>query len=58
MTLALGPAGQTAALDFRHNRVLAASAEAWRFVAWRFLDPATQELRLLPLEQFPIHGVG
>jgi hypothetical protein len=58
MTLALGPNGQTAALDFRRNRVLGASPEAWRFVAWRFLDPDTQQLRLLPLEHFPIQPIA
>ena len=52
MTLALGPRGQTAALDFRNRRILAASPEAWRFVAWRFLDPETQTLRLLPADHF------
>jgi WD40 repeat protein len=52
MTLVLGPNGQTAALDFEHGRILAASPEAWRFVSWRYFDEETQRLRLLPADHF------
>jgi WD40 repeat protein len=52
MTIAHGPGGQTAALDFAHNRILAASPEAWRFVAWRYFDPKRQMHRLLPADHF------
>jgi WD40 repeat protein len=52
MTLVLGPDGQTAALDFEHGRILAASPEAWRFVTWCYFDEETQRLRLLPADHF------
>ena len=52
LTLIHGPDGQTAALDYRHNRILAASPEAWRFLGWRYFDPDTKRLRLLPAEYF------
>jgi len=52
LTIAHGPGGQTAALDFAHNRILAASPEAWRFVAWRYFDPKRQMHRLLPADHF------
>jgi len=46
------PDGQTATLDLEHNRVLAASPEAWRFLGWRWKDPRTGRLRILPAEFF------
>ena len=31
---------------------LAASPEAWRFVAWRYFEPKRQMHRLLPADHF------
>ena len=52
LTLVHGPNGQTAALDTRQQRILAASPEAWRFLGWRFFDTEARRLRLLPAEHF------
>jgi hypothetical protein len=52
MTLVNAPDGQTAALDERHNRILAASPEAWRYLGWRYFDPQANRLRILPAEHF------
>jgi uncharacterized protein YjbI with pentapeptide repeats len=46
------PEGQSAALDVGRHRILFASAEAWRFLAWRAKDPATGQPRLFPAEFF------
>ncbi|HZH13345.1 MAG TPA: TIR domain-containing protein [Archangium sp.] len=48
----LFPEGQTATLDETHGRILWASPEAWRWLGWRWTDPATGQLRLLPAETF------
>ncbi|HYO59630.1 WD40 repeat domain-containing protein, partial [Archangium sp.] len=48
----LFPEGQTASIDEVHGRVLQASPEAWRWLGWRWTDPATGQLRLLPAESF------
>jgi WD40 repeat protein len=51
------PEGQTASIDEVHGRVLHASPEAWRWLGWRWTDPATGQLRLLPAEAFgPLPG--
>ena len=50
MTLIDGPNKETAALDYRNNRVLSASPEAWSFLGWRYLDPEAGRLRILPAE--------
>jgi WD40 repeat protein len=51
------PESQTAALDYKANRILYASPEAWRWLSWRYRDPETGELRLLPAEHFgPLPG--
>jgi uncharacterized protein YjbI with pentapeptide repeats len=52
MTLVNAPNGQTAALDERHNRILAASPDAWRYLGWRYFDPQANRLRILPAEHF------
>jgi hypothetical protein len=52
MTLVHGLQGQTAALDFAHNRILWASSEAWRFLSWRYFDPERKMHRLLPADHF------
>jgi hypothetical protein len=52
LTVAHGPQGQTAAVDFANQRITAASPEAWRFLAWRFFDPKRQRFRLLPADHF------
>nr|WP_224247481.1 TIR domain-containing protein [Hyalangium gracile] len=46
------PEGQTASIDGGHGRILHASAEAWRWLGWRWTDPATSQLRILPAETF------
>ncbi len=46
------PEGQTASLDEVHGRILHASPEAWRWLGWRWTDPATGRLRILPAEAF------
>ena len=50
MTLINGPNGETASLDYRTNRILSASSEAWRFLGWRYFDQDAQRLRILPAE--------
>jgi hypothetical protein len=46
-----------AVLDFPNNRVLRASKESWRYIAWRYTDPETGSTRLLPAEHFgPLPG--
>lgn len=52
MTLVNAPHGETAALDERHNRILAASPDAWRYLGWRYFDPQANRLRILPAEHF------
>jgi WD40 repeat protein len=52
LTLVNAPHGQTAALDERHNRILAASPEAWRYLGWRYFDAQADRLRILPAEHF------
>lgn len=42
------PESQTAALDYKGNRIRYASPEAWRWLSWRYTVPETGELRLLP----------
>jgi len=44
--------GQSAALDLVRHRILYASPEAWRFLAWRAPDPVTGHPRLFPAELF------
>ncbi|MFY0528942.1 hypothetical protein ACN28I_39240 [Archangium gephyra] len=46
------PEEQIAAIDEIHGRILRASPEAWRWLGWRWTDPATGQLRLLPAEAF------
>ena len=46
------PEGQTASIDGTHECILHASAEAWRWLGWRWTDPATGQLRILPAEMF------
>ena len=46
------PEGQIASVDDVHGRILHASPEAWRWLGWRWTDPATGRLRLLPAEAF------
>lgn len=46
------PEGQTASIDEVHGRILHASPEAWRWLGYRWIDPATGQLRLLPAEAF------
>ncbi|KFE71005.1 NB-ARC domain protein [Hyalangium minutum] len=46
------PEGQIATVDGAHERILHASAEAWRWLGWRWMDPATGRLRILPAEMF------
>ena len=46
------PEGQTASLGEVHGRILHASPEAWRWLGWRWTDPATGRLRILPAEVF------
>jgi WD40 repeat protein len=46
------PEGQTASLDKVHGRILHASPEAWRWLGWRWTDPTTGQLRILPAEAF------
>lgn len=48
----LFPEGQTASIDEVHRHVLHASPEAWRWLGWRWKDPATGRLRILPAEFF------
>jgi WD40 repeat protein len=52
MTMVSAPHGQTAALDTRHSRILAASPDAWRYLGWRYFDPQANRLRILPAEHF------
>ena len=59
MTLINASDGQTAATDERHNRILAASSSAWRYLGWRYFDAQANRLRVLPAEHFgPLPGVG
>jgi uncharacterized protein YjbI with pentapeptide repeats len=44
------PEQQFASTNVRSGRILHASAEAWRWLGWRWTDPATGRLRLLPAE--------
>jgi WD40 repeat protein len=46
------PEGQTASIDEAHGRILHASPEAWRWLGWRWTEPATGRLRILPAESF------
>ncbi|WP_224364956.1 NACHT and WD40 repeat domain-containing protein [Hyalangium versicolor] len=46
------PLEETVSIDETTGRVLHASPEAWRWLAWRWTDPATGQLRLLPAEAF------
>ena len=46
------PERQRKAIDLANNRILAASPEAWRFLGWRWTDPATGRIRILPAEFF------
>ncbi|MFP2908590.1 WD40 repeat domain-containing protein [Pyxidicoccus sp. 3LFB2] len=46
------PDGQTASIDEAHGRILHASPEAWRWLGWRWTDPVTGRLRILPAESF------
>jgi WD40 repeat protein len=45
------PEGETTSIE-AHGRILHASAEAWRWLGWRWTDPATGRLRILPAEAF------
>ena len=45
------PQGQTTSLD-ADGRLVTCSAEAWRWLGWRWTDPRTGRLRLLPAEHF------
>ena len=57
LTLLHGPGDQSAALDLPGNRVLWADTGAWRQLGWRWIDPATNRLRMLPAEHFgPLPG--
>ncbi len=38
--------------------LLCVSPAAWRFIAWRYTDPRTAQLRLLPAEVSPHWPVG
>jgi uncharacterized protein YjbI with pentapeptide repeats len=58
MTLLNAPNGESAALDGRHNRILAASPGAWRYLGWRVFDPEANRLRILPAEHFGPLPVG
>ncbi|WP_395855197.1 TIR domain-containing protein [Cystobacter fuscus] len=44
------PEWQFASIDIRSGRILHASAEAWRWLGWRWTDSTTGRLRLLPAE--------
>jgi hypothetical protein len=45
------PERQFASIDVRSGRILHASAEAWRWLGWRWTDhPTTKRLRILPAE--------
>ena len=57
-TLYHAPEGESLALDEAHNRVLAASPGAWRYLGWRVFDPQAQRLRILPAEHFGPLPVG
>ena len=57
-TLYHAPEGESFALDEAHNRVLAASSGAWRYLGWRVFDPQAQRLRILPAEHFGPLPVG
>jgi hypothetical protein len=46
------PEKQIASLDEAHGRIRHASPEAWRWIGWRWTDPATGQLRILPAEYF------
>ncbi|OGP82374.1 MAG: hypothetical protein A2Y95_05800 [Deltaproteobacteria bacterium RBG_13_65_10] len=52
LTLVCGPGRETAALDLSAGRIVSASEEAWRFLAWRYYDKQAGRLRLLPAEHF------
>lgn len=58
MTLLNAPNGESAALDTRHNRILAASPGAWRYLDWRVFDEQARSLRILPAEHFGPLPVG
>lgn len=38
--------------------LISVSPAAWRFIAWRYTDPRTAQLRLLPAEAGPFWPVG
>jgi hypothetical protein len=46
------PEGQTVSIDEVQESILHASAESWRWIGWRWTDPATGRLRILPAETF------
>jgi uncharacterized protein YjbI with pentapeptide repeats len=48
----LFPERQTASIEEVQGRILHASAESWRWLGWRWTDPATGRLRILPAETF------
>ncbi|MBX7212283.1 MAG: pentapeptide repeat-containing protein [Verrucomicrobiaceae bacterium] len=45
------PEGEIATFDADHD-LQTCTPEAWRFLGWRWLDPTTNRLRLLPAEHF------
>jgi WD40 repeat protein len=46
------PDGQLATLGTGDQPVRHATPEAWRFLGWRWRDPGTGRLRILPAETF------
>ncbi|MBV6500171.1 MAG: hypothetical protein CJBNEKGG_02641 [Prosthecobacter sp.] len=44
------PAGQTASLEAQ--RLLSCSQDAWRWLGWRWTDPRSGDMRVLPAEHF------
>jgi hypothetical protein len=50
-----------ASLDHQNNRILAWSADAWRYLAWILPDPEAGMPEWLPAEtfgEFPLIGPG
>lgn len=45
------PDGQTASLDAR-GQLLSCSQDAWRWLGWRWTDPRSGDMRVLPAEHF------
>ena len=50
--------GHQACREDDRGTLLSVSPAAWRFIGWRYIDPRTAQLRLLPAESSPLWPMG